>query len=140
MRNINRRNFLTSVLGASVATSTSVLFAASVAPDPNDSDDPNAVVDLDGEIGKPYRGWKEGEFDLHFIHTGVGENCFQIFPDGTTALVDCGDWDVVAYKGARACVPAPNDSKRPGEWVARYVARLLPDLKEIDYVIASHFH
>ena len=134
---VNRRSFLTALLGAGAATSTGVLFASPIVPDPNDS---NAIVDPDGELGKPYRGWKEGEFDLHFIHTGIGENCFQIFPDGTTALVDCGDWDVVAEKGARACAPAPDDSKRPGEWVARYISRLLPELKTIDYVVASHFH
>ncbi|MBQ5790282.1 MAG: hypothetical protein IIW01_08340, partial [Thermoguttaceae bacterium] len=39
-----------------------------------------AGSDPDGEVGKPYRGWKEGELDLNFIHTGVGESCFQICP------------------------------------------------------------
>ncbi|MCF0234727.1 MAG: MBL fold metallo-hydrolase [Thermoguttaceae bacterium] len=100
--------------------------------------DPIPVLDPDGEVGKPYRGWKEGELDLHFIHTGVGENCFQIYPDGTTALVDAGDRDAEVYKEN---VPIkPNRTRRAGEWIARYVARLRPGLEKIDYVVISHFH
>ena len=36
--------------------------------------------------------WREGELELHFIHTGCGENCFYILPDGTTILNDTGDF------------------------------------------------
>ncbi len=109
----------------------------------------NDVVDPDKEIGKPYQGWREGELDLHFIHTGVGENCFHIYPDGTTMLLDCGDrawnrfasvsWNPLKSQDA-ACLPKPNASRRPGEWVARYIKRLRPDMEKIDYVMASHFH
>ncbi|MBQ1336712.1 MAG: hypothetical protein IIY32_00195, partial [Thermoguttaceae bacterium] len=56
-----------------------------------DPDDPNLVVDPDSEVGKPYRGWQEGELDLHIIHTGAGDNAFHVFPDGTTVLLDAGD-------------------------------------------------
>ncbi len=146
---INRRNFLTAVLGVGVAIPGGISFAAGVAPDPNDPNDPNKVTDVDGEIGKPYRGWKEGEYDIHFIHTGVTENTFHIFPDGTTAVVDCGDQDMKNFgkvswnytkSDAGACAPMPNDSRLPSEWCARYIARLLPELNTIDYVVASHFH
>ena len=27
---------------------------------------------------------------MHFIHTGIAENCFHILPDGTTVLIDAG--------------------------------------------------
>ena len=153
----SRRAFLRESAGAAVLASAfgsdllnaPVAFAKSDAPDPNDPNDPNAIRDEEHEIGQPYRGWKQGELDLHFIHTGISENTFHIYPDGTTALVDCGDrpwknfgavsWNHT-HSDAAACQPKPDDSKRCGEWVARYIARLLPDLKTIDYVVASHFH
>jgi hypothetical protein len=42
--------------------------------------------------GERYPGWRPGELDIHFIQTGVGEQTFFIFPDGTTMLLDCGDF------------------------------------------------
>ena len=42
--------------------------------------------------GETYAGWRPGELDIHFIQTGCGEQSFFIFPDGTTMLVDCGDF------------------------------------------------
>ncbi|MGI6401910.1 MAG: MBL fold metallo-hydrolase [Thermoguttaceae bacterium] len=144
----NRREFLGAassvglVLGLKGLTGApsfeSSAAASPVAPDPNDPNDPNAIVDPDHEIGKPYVGWKEGELDLNFIHTGVGENAFYIFPDGTTMLLDAGDRDAANYKDGVAILP--NESKRPGEWIARYISRVKPDLEQIDYVMASHFH
>ncbi len=101
--------------------------------------DQNASETETLEVGKPYRGWKEGELDLHFIHTGGGESAFYIYPDGTTALVDAGDKDL-ARSSKTPVEPRPNASKRPGEWIARYISRLLPELRTIDYVVASHFH
>ena len=44
------------------------------------------------ETGKRYVGWKPGEMEIHHIYTGRGESNFMIFPDGTTMLVDAGDW------------------------------------------------
>ena len=46
---------------------------------------------MQDEIGKPYKGWKQGEFDIHHIHTGMGEANFFIMPDGTSMLIDSGD-------------------------------------------------
>ncbi|MDO5310126.1 MAG: MBL fold metallo-hydrolase [Planctomycetia bacterium] len=147
MSTINRRAFLTAATGASLGLSTlmtmptrgvGVAFAEPVAPDPNDPNDPNKILDAENEIGKPYRGWKEGELDLHFIHTGVGENAFYICPDGTTILFDAGDRDAANYKDG---VPIlPDQTRRPGEWIARYISRVKPGLEKIDYVLASHFH
>ena len=139
---LNRRSFLTAAAGLAAAGFVPNRYGASVAfakaPDPNNPNDPNAITDPDHEIGKPYVGWKEGELDLHFIHTGVGENMFHIFPDGTTMLLDTGDRDYVNYKTP---VPVkPDESRRPGEWVARYIKRIRPDIDAIDYVMASHSH
>jgi hypothetical protein len=44
------------------------------------------------EIGKELTPWKYGELDLHFVHTGHGENMFYRFPDGTTMVNDTGDF------------------------------------------------
>ena len=59
------------------------------------------------EVGKPWRGWKEGEFQIHFIYTGVAESMFLIFPDGTTMLLDCGDFDALA-RGEKAVPLLPS--------------------------------
>jgi len=144
--NVDRRQFLNAAascgvaaaLGTSSFNSLGVAFANPIAPDPNDPNDPNAIVDPDHEIGKPYQGWQEGELDLHFIHTGVGENAFHIYPDGTTMLLDAGDWDHKNYKDGTP--ELPDRSRRPGEWIARYIGRAKPGIKKIDYVMASHFH
>ena len=84
-----------------------------------------------------YPGWKPGEFDIHFIHTGVGEQSFFIFPDGTTMLLDCGDTHHEKYM--KDVPPMPNASRYGGEWVSRYIQRLVPQ-REIDYAMVSHWH
>lgn len=93
----------------------------------------------DGFIGERYPGWNPGEMDIHFIHTGVGEQTFFIFPDGTTTLLDCGHV-FPRRPGYAEAVPAmPSDRLRGGEWVARYLSRVT-DRREIDYVLVSHAH
>ena len=81
--------------------------------------------------------WKEGDLDIHFIHTGVGEQTFFIFPDRTTMLLDCGDTHLTKYM----CdvPPMPSAEKCGGEWVSRYIQRLVPR-REIDYLMVSHWH
>lgn len=142
--NVDRRDFFkTAAVGATAASLNALGVSKSQARipyPPTDPSDPNAVIDPDKEIGKPYVGWKEGEFDVHFIFTGATECAFHIMPDGTTAIVDCGDIDPYVEQKERGCKTRPNDSRRSGEWVARYISRVLPELETIDYVVASHFH
>ena len=45
--------------------------------------------------GRPWQGWRKGQFQVHFIYTGVAESMFMIFPDATTMLLDCGDHNAV---------------------------------------------
>ncbi|MBP5622376.1 MAG: twin-arginine translocation signal domain-containing protein, partial [Thermoguttaceae bacterium] len=129
MNKLPRRDFLTAAAAGIAATSLGTFVEAPIAfadcPDPNNPNDPNAITDPDHEIGKPYVGWKEGDFDMHFIHTGVSENCFHILPDGTTILLDCGDHNLKnfgkvswnhTHKDEAACAPMPDDSRSPGEW------------------------
>ena len=102
---------------------------------------PNPTVENPAEnpeIGKPYCGWKEGEMDLHFILTGVGENMFHIYPDGTTLLLDSADRDGTKYD--KNLPPMPDGSRLPTEWIMRYLTRVNPGGKAIDYMMLSHYH
>ena len=84
-----------------------------------------------------YPGWKPGELDIHFIQTGVGEQTFFIFPDGTTMLLDCGDGYNPNY--LKFIPRRPSEKLLGGEWVSRYVQRLVSQ-RTIDYFVLSHWH
>lgn len=89
-------------------------------------------------VGKPWTGWNKGQFQVHFIYTGVAESIFMIFPDGTSMLLDCGDAN---NGGLPTSVPIlPNSDRHSGEWIARYVLRVNPKGKEVDYMLLSHYH
>ena len=83
--------------------------------------------------------WQQGWMDIHTIATGKGESSFLILPDGTTMLIDAGD-----VTGGRYKAPAlPNDTKRPGEWIAEYIKHFsagLPHPTKVDYFWLTHFH
>lgn len=89
--------------------------------------------------GKTWPGWKEGQFQIHFIYTGVAESMFLIFPDGTTMLLDCGDFDALA-RGPKAVPLLPSPARHSGEWIARYVTRVNPAVTDVDYMLLSHYH
>ena len=97
-------------------------------------------------VGTPLPAWQHGEYQVHFIHTGVAESIFHIFPDGTTMLVDCGDHGAITRR--ELAVPVvPNPSRLAGDWIARYVKRVLPEgtatlngLPLVDYMLLTHYH
>lgn len=88
--------------------------------------------------GVPFRKWKPGEFQVHFIYTGVSEAAFMIFPDSTSLLLDCGDCPAI-MRGEYA-VPVPNPYAMGGETVADYVLKVNPNGKAVDYMMSSHWH
>ena len=94
------------------------------------------------EIGKPYKGWKQGEFDIHHIHTGMGEANFLIMPDGTSMLIDSGDMGPNDPEWERPVVfpPIPDCEYHPGKHVAEYILRVNPNCEKVDYFMCSHFH
>jgi len=91
------------------------------------------------EVGKAWKGWKKGHFQVHFIYTGVGESMFMIFPDGTTMLLDCGDHNAIG-RGKLAVPVLPSPDKHSGEWIARYVLKVNPHHDKVDYMMLSHYH
>ena len=92
--------------------------------------------------GPSAAGWKEGELQLHCIHTGRGESLFFIFPDATTMLLDCGDHSPRGNPNDDTVPAFPDASRRPGEWVAKYVVDVNPakDPTWVDWLVVSHYH
>jgi len=90
--------------------------------------------------------WQLGYFDIHHINTGRGNSTFFIFPDGTTLLLDAGDFNPSPFLRKNAplkVAPArPNDSKTAGQWIAEYVRQVMPGGRklQLDYLVVSHFH
>ena len=93
----------------------------------------------DPSVGKPWKGWKKGQFQIHFIYTGVAESLFWILPDGTTMLLDCGDHAALT-RGDLAVPVKPGPERLAGEWIARYVRRVNPSDAAVDYMMLSHYH
>lgn len=93
----------------------------------------------DISAGKKWKEWQKGHFQVHFIYTGVAESLFLILPDGTSMLLDCGDFDALA-RGKKAVPVLPGTGRHAGEWISRYVRRVNPSGKNVDYMMLSHYH
>ena len=113
---IDRRGFMGLAVGAAVAAGT-----------------------RDAAAGGTWGGWKPGEFQVHFIYTGVAESMFLVFPDSTTMLLDCGDHAAVTRLDLAVPV-LPNPGRLAGDWIARYVRRVNPNRDRVDYMLTTHFH
>ncbi len=92
-----------------------------------------------GRVGSTLPDWIEGGLDIHFINTGRGETAFLILPDSTTLLVDAG---AATVEPNWSTPEKPDESRRPGEWIARYIQRVIQPLPshQIDAAVISHFH
>jgi beta-lactamase superfamily II metal-dependent hydrolase len=83
--------------------------------------------------------WAPGQLDIHHISTGRGSSTLFICPDGTVMLVDAG----AIYTPLKYTIaPKPDDLRRPGEYLGRYIKRQLTSAgrKEIDVFLPTHFH
>ena len=87
---------------------------------------------------KAFGGWKPGEFQVHFIYTGVAESLFILMPDGTSMLLDCGD--IPAIMRNPYDVPVPHPREMAGQTVADYVLGVNPRGRDVDYLVVSHWH
>ncbi len=92
------------------------------------------------EIGKAIPAWKPGEIEIHHIYTGRGESSFLILPDGTSMLIDAGDFDPDPEEYALMTPLLPDSSKRAGTLVADYIKKVNPKREKVDYLLISHFH
>ena len=97
------------------------------------------TASLKSAVGEVWGGWKPGEFQIHFIYTGVGESMFLIFPDATTMLLDCGDHPALTRLDLALPV-LPSPGRLAGDWVARYVTRVNPNGADVDYMMTTHWH
>ena len=88
------------------------------------------------KVGDVFPDWTTGYMDIHHINTAKGECVFLILPDGTTLMIDAGETgtDERNFK--------PDGSRSSGEWIARYIQRMMRPLpeKKLDYIFLTHFH
>ena len=129
---MERRTFLKSFVAASLAGTAG-------ASEPAEHTSPSRNGRNHALAGGTLPAWRPGEFQVHFIYTGVAESSFWIMPDGTTMLLDCGDLPAI-NRGKGALWVLPNGHRHAGEWIARYVTRVNPHKTDVDIMMISHHH
>ena len=87
--------------------------------------------------GKVLPKWEKGHFRISVLFNGRGETTFLVFPDGTSLMIDCGDY---VFGGRDVVKHLPDDSRRAGDWTARYVLRENPNGRKVDYFLLTHYH
>ena len=91
-------------------------------------------------VGETLPAWSEGYFDIHSISTGRGECLLLIMPDGTTLVVDAGEFSREGKKHKNV-LQRPNVNTRPTKAFADYIRHFLPEGRSaVDYFNLSHFH
>ena len=88
--------------------------------------------------GKQLPAWTQGCLDIHSINSGRGECTFYILPDGTTMLVDAGEFHTGGAKYPNV-EQKPDTLTRPYKVYASYIKKFSPS-KTIDYALATHYH
>ena len=94
-------------------------------------------------IGERLTGWTVGQMDLHHINTGRGNCTLCVLPDGTTLLIDAGEFQVEPTPEdiQRRTNVVPNALRAPWEWIVQYVESVITHRDpEFDYVWLTHFH
>jgi hypothetical protein len=97
------------------------------------------AFESDLHAGQPLPAWEPGVLEIHHIDTGRGNAALVLGPDGTSLLIDAGE----AHSALRTMAPArPNDTRRAGEWIARYVRRQLDRTRQSDLnlMLLTHLH
>ena len=93
-------------------------------------------------VGEPLPAPPAGALDIHHVNTGEGNATLLVLPDETTLLIDCGANQNVERLPRFKAPRRPDESRLPGEWVARYIRRVHPRGAgaPLDYAMVSHFH
>jgi beta-lactamase superfamily II metal-dependent hydrolase len=92
-----------------------------------------------GMVGSPLEPWRAGSLDIHHINTGRGNSALVVMPDGTSLLIDAG---ASGTRGPAMNAAKPDESSRPGQWIARYVQRQLAVTGNtgLDFALLTHLH
>ncbi len=91
-------------------------------------------------VGSTLPAWSEGCLDIHTISTGRGECLMMIMPDGTTMVIDAGEFSREGKKHKNVA-QRPNASIRPTKAFGDYIRHFLPQgHSAVDYFNLSHFH
>lgn len=90
-------------------------------------------------IGEIMPSWSEGYLDIHTISTGRGECLLIVMPDGTSLVVDAGEFSRVSKRYSNV-KQRPNNETRPTKAFADYIRHFIPHKEAIDYFNISHFH
>ena len=88
--------------------------------------------------GRTLPAWSEGYLDIHTISTGRGECIFLILPDGTSIVVDAGEFSREGKKHKNV-LQRPDAQTRPTKAFGDYIRHFNP-YDAIDYFNLSHFH
>lgn len=88
--------------------------------------------------------WTPGILEIHHISTGRGSCAFLICPDATIWMIDAGSKvPEVQPQTEKYLIDAkPNDTLRPGQWIARYARWRMAQAgrDRIDYFLLTHLH
>lgn len=87
--------------------------------------------------GRTLPAWSEGYLDIHTISTGRGECIFLILPDGTSIVVDAGEFS--RERKHKNVLQRPNAQTRPTKAFGDYIRHFNP-YDAVDYFNLSHFH
>lgn len=88
-------------------------------------------------VGTTLPKWEKGHFRISMLFNGRGESAFLVMPDSTSLMIDCGDY---VFGGRDVVKHLPDDSRRAGEWISRYVLRENPNGRKVDYFLLTHYH
>ncbi len=88
--------------------------------------------------GRTLPAWSEGYLDIHTISTGRGECIFLILPDGTSIVVDAGEFSREGKK-YKNVLQRPDAQTRPTKAFGDYIRHFNP-YDAVDYFNLSHFH
>ena len=94
---------------------------------------------FEAEVGKPLPQWENGYLDIHHINTGRGECVFYVLPDGTTMLVDAGEFHTGGAKYPMVD-QKPDTLTRPYKVYVDYMKAAMGGDFKIDYAVLSHYH
>ena len=83
--------------------------------------------------------WQEGYLDIHAINSGRGECTLVIMPDGTSMMIDAGEYYT---SSAKAVDQKPNSGVRPFKVYTTYARYFLQATGHgyLDYFLLSHYH